>query len=68
MEILCFSANVHRYNIAFSAMQVQVCFKYFLCITIFFFLHYKGSEQISKTYLVFRLVCTNEKYQLHPQY
>ena len=32
----CFSANIHHFNIVFSVVHVQVCFKSFIIIIIIF--------------------------------
>ena len=73
MEIICFSANVRQFSIAYSVVHVQVCFKYFLGLLLYFSLAGQGSDQFNKAFicasgwfvlpagLYFRLVCTDEK-------
>ena len=39
MEIILFSANVHKCNIAFSTLHVQLCFKSFFLTILYFPLH-----------------------------
>ena len=60
MEIVLFSANVHHCIIAYSIVQVEVCFESFLFIIMFSFLAPKLAANF--------LFCANGKQQMYTRY